>query len=316
MHVRIATPSWDEPTGNARTAGRWQALLTGLGHVVSVGEQDDSTTELLIAIHARKSATAVASFRSEFPNRPIVLLLSGTDLYGDLHQDPIMTRSLEAADRLIVLHERGGEDVPPQFRERVRWIPQSVLPPTEIPARPHDHVRVAVVSNLRDVKDPLLTLEALSYLPESSTIHVVHVGQPLDPVLEERARRASQSQPRYTYLGPTSLEDALRHIGSAHVLSLTSKLEGGANVVSEAIVLGTPVICTEIAGSVGMLGPDYEGYYPVGDARALAERLHRAESDPSYYERLSRACAENREQYTPAFEREKWRLLLGEFERD
>ena len=106
MHIRVVSPSLGEPTGNAQTAQRWSKLLAALGHTVT-NDESGPEPDLLVAIHARKSAHAVRQSRESSPDRPIVLLLSGTDLYGDLAGDPVMRSSVESADRLIVLHERG-----------------------------------------------------------------------------------------------------------------------------------------------------------------------------------------------------------------
>lgn len=69
---------------------------------------------------------------------------------------------------------------------------------------------------------------------------------------------------------------------------ISSNQEGGANVVSEAIVAGVPVIASDIPGNVGLLGRDYPGYYPVRDEAALARLLHRAETEPAFLNNLER----------------------------
>jgi glycosyltransferase involved in cell wall biosynthesis len=89
-------------------------------------------------------------------------------------------------------------------------------------------------------------------------------------------------------------------------------MEGGANVISEAVVEGVPVLASHIPGSVGLLGPPYPGYFPVGDTEALARLLHRAETDAAYYARLRRWCSRLAPRFTPAREQRAWRRLLGE----
>jgi glycosyltransferase involved in cell wall biosynthesis len=95
-------------------------------------------------------------------------------------------------------------------------------------------------------------------------------------------------------------------------LVLTSQLEGGANVISEALALGVPVVSSRIAGSLGLLGADYAGYFPVGDTQALADLLLRAETDAGFYDTLSAQCAQRRPLFEPARERQSWQELLRE----
>jgi glycosyltransferase involved in cell wall biosynthesis len=65
-------------------------------------------------------------------------------------------------------------------------------------------------------------------------------------------------------------------------------MEGGANVVSEAIRIGVPVLASRIPGNVGLLGAGYPGYFPPGDAAALAALLARAQADAGFYRRILR----------------------------
>jgi glycosyltransferase involved in cell wall biosynthesis len=91
-------------------------------------------------------------------------------------------------------------------------------------------------------------------------------------------------------------------------------MEGGANVISEAVMAGLPVIASDIEGSVGLLGTDYPGYYPVQDAGALRSRLRQAESDPEYYVELAAACVARRQQFAPEREHAGWGKLLEDIE--
>jgi len=91
-------------------------------------------------------------------------------------------------------------------------------------------------------------------------------------------------------------------------------MEGGANVISEAVMAGLPVIASDIEGSVGLLGADYPGYYPVQDAEALRERLLRAEFDGGYYTELVAACDARRQLFTPQQEQAGWEKLLEEIQ--
>ena len=59
-------------------------------------------------------------------------------------------------------------------------------------------------------------------------------------------------------------------------------MEGGANVVSEALAAGVPVLCSRISGSIGLLGEDYSGYFEVGDTAGLTELMLKCEQDKSF----------------------------------
>jgi glycosyltransferase involved in cell wall biosynthesis len=93
---------------------------------------------------------------------------------------------------------------------------------------------------------------------------------------------------------------------------LSSIMEGGANVVSEALVAGVPVLASKIDGSVGLLGRDYPGYFPLGDTEALSALLHRAETDPAFQADLRRHCAAHAPLFEPAREQRSWHDALRE----
>jgi glycosyltransferase involved in cell wall biosynthesis len=96
------------------------------------------------------------------------------------------------------------------------------------------------------------------------------------------------------------------------MLVLTSHLEGGANIISEAIAVSAPVISSLIPGSVGILGANYPGYFPVGDSAALRKHLQRAESDDGFYRELQQWVARLHPLISAVREREAWAALLAE----
>lgn len=100
-------------------------------------------------------------------------------------------------------------------------------------------------------------------------------------------------------------------MATASVLACTSKLEGGANVVSEAVAMGVPVKGTAIDGNYGLLGADYPGLVPVGDAAALAARIDELESRPSTLADLEERVAALRIRTDPETERSGWRAVLA-----
>jgi glycosyltransferase involved in cell wall biosynthesis len=104
----------------------------------------------------------------------------------------------------------------------------------------------------------------------------------------------------------------LQVLSRSHVLVLSSIMEGGANVISEALVASVPVLASHIAGSVGLLGEDYPGYFPVADTLALTRLLGRVETDKAFYDELTARGTQRAALFHPDRERESWKQLLAE----
>ncbi|MCH7474690.1 MAG: TIGR04348 family glycosyltransferase [Gemmatimonadetes bacterium] len=300
-------------SGNRVTATRWATLLREIGHEVSVGTHLGLTRcDLLVAVHARKSHAAVEAFHARHPRGPIVLLLAGTDLYADGPENRSVAESMRSATRLVVLQPLARRTVPRSLHRKVRVIRQSAMRPAGPIHKRAGIFEVCVIGHLRSVKDPLRTAYAARQLPQSSQIQVVHVGGALSADMERRARRESQQNSRYRWMGSQPQKTALRILARSRVLALTSRAEGGANVISEAIACGVPVIASRVDGSVGLLGRDYPAYFPVGDTAFLAGLLERVERDGRFLADLSRRCRELRPVFLPSTERAAWRALLAE----
>lgn len=314
MKVRIVTPAPPRTRkGNRVTALRWARVLRGLGAAVAVDTQyRGEPADLLVALHARRGFPAAARFRRDRPDGKLVVALTGTDLYDDLPRSAEAHHALELADRLVVLQPLGVDALPPWARHKARPIFQSARAP-EFPIAPPSGVFGAVqVAHLREVKDPFLAPRALRLLGTSSRVELWHLGAALDLGSAATALKEIQANRRYHWLGERTRQETLRRVAGARLLVLTSRLEGGANAVSEAIACGTPVLSTRIQGSLGMLGPEYPGYFPVGDAPALARLLEMAESEPPFLAALQAGVERVRPLYAPERERAGWAALLAE----
>lgn len=323
MNIRVVTPvSVESRSGNGVTARRWADILESLGHSVDVQyaghENRTDDCDLMVALHARRSHAAIAEFHRSHPDQPLVVALTGTDLYGDLQTNSDARRSLEWAWRLIVLQPMGIEALPSDVRPKARVIYQSVDVGDWPAANPaalssfESYFDVCVIGHLREVKDPFRAAKAARLLPEQSSIRVTHLGAALSEDMAVLARREASDNPRYRWRGELPRPQALDVLRRSHLLVLTSRQEGGANVVSEAIAVGVPVISARIDGSVGLLGKEYPGYFPVGDTQALASLLHRAETEPAYYDALRNACGQLKPLIDPRRERQAWADLLRE----
>jgi glycosyltransferase involved in cell wall biosynthesis len=125
------------------------------------------------------------------------------------------------------------------------------------------------------------------------------------------ARHFNATLDRYEWIGEVSHVDALRMLSQSRLMVISSRMEGGAHVVSEAIALGIPVIASDIPGNRGLLGEDYPAYYPVGDERTLANLLYRSETMPTFYASLQKHIDLRRELIKPAREKQSIQEMVG-----
>lgn len=299
--------------GNRVTALRWKRILKDLGHRPTIGlEYDGSPCDILIALHARRSAASVRIYRSLHPDGPLIVAMTGTDLYRDIHRSQGARRSLELADRLIVLQPRGVDELPAACRAKARVIYQSARCTRPRPRGNEKSFEVCVLGHLRHEKDPLRAALALRLLPAESRIRIIHAGAALTAAWARRARAAQKCDPRYRWRGELPRWRARRLLARSRLLVLSSRMEGGANVLSEALAEGVPVLASRIPGSTGLLGERYPGFFPAGDTCSLARLLRRAELDPHFYACLIDWCAGLKPLVDPVREREAWKKLLSE----
>lgn len=287
-------------------------MLRELGHEVSVQlNWNGRPADLMIALHARRSHDSIARFASSYPSRPLVLALTGTDLYRDIRSDADARRSLRLATRMIVLQEMGLAELTPELRRITRVIYQSTRSIRRV--RPlKSCFEVCISGHLREEKDPFRLAAALKYIPRQSRIRVTHVGAAMSPAMATAARGWMEREPRYRWFGELPHYLALGRLARSRLMVISSRMEGGANVVTEALAIGVPVVASRIPGNVGMLGKNYAGYYPLGNERALARLLWRAESDPEFYRKLKRQCAARRHLVSREREKRGLKQLLAE----
>jgi putative glycosyltransferase (TIGR04348 family) len=315
MRIVLITPEGPtKRTGNRVASARWARILRELGHKVRiVSSYDGRPADLMVAIHAWRSADAIERFKARYPGRPVVLQLSGTDIYEYLQSDPGPTlRAMALADGLIGLNDLVSNAVPKGLRKRLRIIHQSAEPPTQTRRPSKRAVVVAVIGHLRDVKDPLRAAEAARLLPAESRIRIEQVGRAYTPQWAARARAEMKANERYRWREDVPPDSVRALLSRCHAMVISSVNEGGANVISEAVVAGVPVLASRMDGNVGLLGGDYLGYFPVGDTRALARLLERLEQEPAFAARLARAVARRAPLFWPAREMAAWRRLLAE----
>jgi glycosyltransferase involved in cell wall biosynthesis len=335
MNIGIVTPAPPGTKyGNRVTALRWARILRESGNRISVRQvYERERFGLLIALHAGRSHDSIARFHRDHPGIPIIVALTGTDLYGDLGHGSRALESLRLATRIVALQPKALEELPRDMRPKTRVIYQSVKS-TQITGSPEvvasppqvrslgrarlrssgerDTFDVCVIGHLRPVKDPFRAAMATRRLPASSRIRVIHVGCAMNEEAAVRARAEMKTNPRYRWLGEQPAGRVRRILNRSCLFVLSSRVEGGANVLGEAIVAGTPVLASRISGSVGILGEGYAGYFEVGDTNGLASLMRRAETEQSFVAELKKQCSRLVPLFDPAREEAAWAELLGE----
>ncbi len=354
--VVIVSPALsDANNGNWQTARRWQQMLSARYEVrvVKVWEghppgQRDAT---MLALHARRSAASVANWVAAHASDPpygvghtavsatpvtftppkssqpgtgstsnicpnLAVILTGTDLYRDIQTDTDAQRSLQIAGQLVVLQSLGLQQLPSPYRGKTRAILQST---TSLPAfkKSGDTLRCIAVGHLRSEKSPDTLMHAAAMLDDVKGLRIDHLGAGLEEALTQLALQTMRQHPHYRWLGAKPHNDTRQRIRKAHVLIHPSRMEGGAHVVMEAVCSGTPVLASRIDGNVGMLGEDYAGYFPVGDAQALAALIRQIREDvrniarrgptvgtQTLYETLMAQCALRAPLFAPEREQE------------
>ena len=303
--ITLVTPALAAANnGNWQTARRWARFLGAdyRVHVVPAWSPSMPDTGLMIALHARRSADSIAAWRAAHPRRALAVVLTGTDLYRDIDIDAAAQRSLQLADRLVVLNEFGAARLAPALRAKTVVCLQSA-PPRRPQAKTGRHLRALMVGHLREEKSPETYFEAARHLARRSDIVLDHIGAGLDPALGRQARALMRQCPNYRWLGALAHGATRARIAAAHVLVHASRMEGGAHVVIEALSSGTPVLASRIDGNLGLLGRGYRGLFDWGDAGALVTLLEQARDEPAMLGALTAQCAARAPLFSPQRER-------------
>ncbi len=313
MRIHLVTPAnKGNVGGNRTTTERWATFLSDFGYDVQVTTSyPEEPIDLMIALHAWRNASIIKRFRRENPASPLVVLLTGTDIYKHLHRDPdVTTQSLEAATVLVGLHHRIGDAIPERFRNKVKIILQSASEPASRGKPGHEHLEVSVIAHLREEKDPLRTAYAARHLPAESAIRVRHLGRAYNSEWAEAANQETSQNPRYDWVGETDRIEVEKTLTTSHLLVISSIMEGGANVISEAIQADLPILASDIPGNVGLLGEEYAGYFPASETRALRDQLMRFERDPAFREELRQQCQRLKPAFQPETEANAVKALI------
>lgn len=294
--------------GNWHTAARWADMLAPVAEVQVLQRWVGEPVDTLIALHARKSAASIAEFCAAGRGAAIAVL-TGTDLYRDLPDDLDAQRSLDLASRIVVLQSKALDRLPDRWRAKAVVIEQSAPYVLEGVGSTWQTTFVAI-GHLREEKDPRTLMRAARLLRHDTNICIEHIGHALDDELAEEARRTAVECPRYRWIPGLPHEETRRVLARSHALVHPSRLEGGANVVIEAVRSRVPVLASEIDGNLGLLGCDYPGYFPVGDAEVLVSLMRRFVAEANFVVELRDCCRGLEQRFDPVVEAAAVRALL------
>jgi putative glycosyltransferase (TIGR04348 family) len=308
----ISPASAKANNGNWQTASRWAHFLEADCEVRILSEWSGAPqADLMIALHARRSAASIHAWRARSAQAPLLLALTGTDLYQDIRLDETARRSLREASRIVVLQDAALTELRDPCLPPISVIYQSAPTPAVRPGAAARPFTTIMIGHLRPEKLPQTYMQAAQLLPDAD-LRMLHVGAALDGTLGTQAQATAAACPHYQWLGPLAHAQTLEQLQQSALMVISSAMEGGANVIIEAVVAGVPVLASDIAGNRGMLGENYAGYFPVGDAAALAAAIARAQSDPAYVETLRAQCRARAPLFAPAREAGQLRALVHE----
>ena len=314
MNVILACPApKGSRTGNRVTAERWGKLLRESGHRASiVDEWEGQSGDLLVALHARKSHPSARRWRRQRPGHPLIVAMTGTDLYHDLPKSAAALQSIAWADRIVILHPLAVQALPTSAHAKTRVIFQSVEPISPRPMTRKGTFDICVLGHLRHVKDPLRTAYALRLIRGLPQLRVYQAGAATSEGWAAHARSAMAKDPRYRWLGEIPRGKALKLLAGSRLMVISSRMEGGANVVGEATVNGVPILASRVPGNLGLLATNHPGTFPVGDTQGLADLLLRTATDPLFMQQLAECGNVARPWFERERERHSWEMLLGE----
>ncbi len=301
--------------GNWQTAARWSHFLRDKYRVRCVASVENFSLiprpDLIIALHARRSAAALNYFSQCASTVPRILVLTGTDLYRDIRTDAAAQHSLKLATKLVVLQPAGLAELDAQLQKKTRVIFQSAKTLKAVQRIPKTRraFNVIMIGHLRPEKDPLTFLRACAALRDTPIVFS-HIGSALDSDMIAHIAAATTATPNYRWLDNQPHAATRQRLKRSDIMVISSVMEGGANVIIEAITSGVPVLASDIAGNRGMLGDDYRGYFPVGDAERLAALIQRAATDADFLTDLQQQCSARQILFSPEREQASVRLLV------
>ena len=290
--IKIYSPTRDNVvTGNYVTAKRYAYHLQNLGHSVSICtgfEEKVNVEEVRCAfvLHAEKGFHVVKELAAK--NIPVVLVLTGTDLYRDIistknSKKEHCLRSIQLASAIVVLHENAVSDLLKVVsfpRERIFVVLQSVVDfkKRSFFFKKKNHYKILLLSNIREEKGIIIAiagfLEFQKNIDARTKFTLDHIGGVLDQGYFKKITNLLEGVKSVSFLGSAEKEKLQTILASYDLLLHSSFIEGGSLVIQEAHNAGLPIIASDISCHTALLGSAYVGLHSVGSAVDVSEKLH------------------------------------------
>ena len=146
---------------------------------------------------------------------------------------------------------------------------------------------VVSVARLTPQKGLHVMLDALASLPANVSLAIVGEGRLRGELVA--AAEVLGIRDRVHFLG--FRDDATDYVGAADVFCLSSLWEAISLAAQEAVVLGVPVVATDVGGLPELIEDGVSGrLVPKGDARSLAKALEETISDGALARRFVSAA--------------------------
>ncbi len=289
--IKIYSPSRDSAvTGNYVTSKRYAYHLQNLGYRVFVynGFEEKVNVEgvrCAFVLHAEKGSHVIKELAAK--NVPVVLVLTGTDLYRDIistknSKKERCFRSIQLASAIVVLHENAVSDLLKVVsfpRERIFVVLQSVVDfkKRTFLFKKKNHYKILLLSNIRKEKGIIVAisgfLEFQKNIDARTKFTLDHIGGVLDQGYFKKITNLLEGVKSVSFLGSIEKDKLQTMLASYDLLLHSSFIEGGSLVIQEAQNAGLPIIASDISCHAALLGSAYVGLHSVGSAKDVSEKL-------------------------------------------
>ncbi len=247
-------------------------------------DRPDDTVHLLTGFRGANTARWAWRQQGRQPRR-LGFLAEGADVRG---LKGVLRRALYSWEGLR--RGRRAELIMAMGRNGAAWYRRCFFPadrilpfaytveafdPPPLEPRSDAHYRIVFVGSLIVRKGVDLLAEAFGQLARDD-VRLSFVGDgPLRPAVEAIIARHGRTR-QVEFTGNVSNAEARSRIAAADLLVLPSRFDGWGAVVNEALMLGTPVVCSDRCGARDLLdGRDRGEVYCWNDVSALSAALAR-----------------------------------------
>ena len=146
---------------------------------------------------------------------------------------------------------------------------------------------VTTVARLMPWKGIEGLIRVIGSLPDDIILVVIGDG-PLMSVLKAQAKREGVGD-RVAFTGRLANHEVLKRLSRSTVFALNSRYEGFSHTILEAMAAGAVVVATHVGGNIEVIEDGKNGFlFPVGDEKAMAEKIGLLFRDESLRQRLAK----------------------------